>query len=86
VKYRGNRLPCTEIPLAALPEYVTRQHNPGNVKRVAMAEIRLPAEIFRRGFCFVDTLGLGSSIPENTRTTEEFLPEADAFLLVPSEG
>ncbi len=49
-----------------------------------MAEIKLPAEILRRGFYFVDTPGLGSSIPENTRTTEEFLPEADAFLLVTS--
>ncbi len=84
IRYQGHDLLRTEIPLAALPEYVTQQHNPGNAKRVASAEIRLPAELLRRGFYFVDTPGLGSSIPENTRTTEQFLPEADAFVLVTS--
>jgi hypothetical protein len=49
-----------------------------------MAEIQLRAEILRRGFYFIDTPGLGSAIAENTRTTESFLPEADAFLLVTS--
>jgi hypothetical protein len=49
-----------------------------------MAEIQLRAEILRRGFYFIDTPGLGSAIAENTRTTEAFLPEADAFLLVTS--
>jgi hypothetical protein len=49
-----------------------------------MAEIQLPAEILRRGFYFVDTPGLGSVIVENTLTTETFLPEADAFVLVTS--
>ncbi|WP_136419066.1 dynamin family protein [Herbaspirillum sp. ST 5-3] len=84
IRYQGHDLLRTDIPLAALPEYVTQQRNPGNVKRVAVVEIRLPAEMLRRGFYFVDTPGLGSSIAENTRTTEDFLPEADAFLLVTS--
>ena len=44
----------------------------------------MPAELLRRGFYFVDTPGLGSPILANTRTTEEFLPEADAFVLVTS--
>jgi tRNA U34 5-carboxymethylaminomethyl modifying GTPase MnmE/TrmE len=51
---------------------------------VKLAEVRLPAEILRSGFYFVDTPGLGSAIIENTRTTEAFLPEADALLLVTS--
>jgi len=38
----------------------------------------------RRGFFFVDTPGLGSPIIENTLTTERFLPQADAFVLVTS--
>ena len=46
--------------------------------------MQLPAEFLRRGFYFVDTPGLGSAIEENTRTTELYLPEADAFLLVTS--
>lgn len=74
----------SEVPLEALPEYVTQRHNPGNVRRVKTAEVKLPAEILRRGFYFIDTPGLGSPIPENTRTTEAFLPEADALLLVTS--
>lgn len=73
-----------KVPLSQLAEYVTQQSNPANIKHVAYAEIELPVEILRRGFFFVDSPGLGSSIPENTRTTEQFLPEADAFVLVTS--
>lgn len=73
-----------EIPLTKLAEYVTQKENPGNVKKLAYAEIELPIEILRRGFFFVDTPGLGSPIIENTLTTERFLPEADAFVLVTS--
>jgi len=71
-----------DIPIAELPSYITQQGNPGNIRRVKVAEVRLPSEILRRGFYFVDTPGLGSPIPESTRTTEDYLPEADAFLLV----
>ncbi|HTV79797.1 MAG TPA: dynamin family protein [Steroidobacteraceae bacterium] len=73
-----------EVPLEALPEYVTERGNPGNSRRVRMAQIALPAEILRLGFYFVDTPGLGSAIAENTRTTRTFLPEADAVMLVSS--
>jgi small GTP-binding protein len=73
-----------QIPLDELPAYITQQHNPGNAQRVAVARIELPAELLRRGFYFVDTPGLGSSIEANTRTTERFLPEADALMLVTS--
>jgi GTP-binding protein EngB required for normal cell division len=73
-----------EVPIEALPQYITQQGNPGNVQRIKMAEVQLRAEILRRGFYFVDTPGLGSAIVESTRTTEAFLPEADAFVLVTS--
>lgn len=73
-----------EVPLPQLADYVTQQANPGNVKNVAFAEIQLPVEILRRGLFFVDSPGLGSSIVENTQTTERFLPQADAFVLVTS--
>lgn len=73
-----------EIPIEALAQHVTQQGNPGNIQRIARAEIQLPAEILRRGFHFVDTPGLGSVIVENTLTTEAFLPEADALVLVTS--
>jgi GTP-binding protein EngB required for normal cell division len=84
IRYQDGRHLVSEISLDELPQYITQQHNPGNVRGVALAEVKLPAEILRRGFHFVDTPGLGSPIPENTRTTEDFLPEADAFLLVTS--
>lgn len=73
-----------EVPLQQLADYVTQKGNPGNTKRIAWAEIQLPVEILRRGFFFVDTPGLGSPIIENTLTTERFLPQADAFILVTS--
>ena len=72
----------SKIELGALADHITQAGNPGNIKKIKIAEVHLPAEILRRGFFFVDTPGLGSPIAENTRTTESFLPEADAFLLV----
>jgi small GTP-binding protein len=73
-----------EVRLAELPQYITEQGNSGNHRRVRIAEVQLPVELLRRGFYFIDTPGLGSPIVENTRTTERFLPEADAFVLVTS--
>jgi len=71
-----------EIPMSELADYITERGNPGNVKRIAQARLGLPVELLRRGFYFVDTPGLGSAIAENARTTETFLPEADALLMV----
>jgi predicted GTPase len=72
----------SDVPLDLLPQYVTQDGNPGNIRGIKMAEVKLRAEILRRGFHFVDTPGLGSAIAENT--TEAYLPEADAFLMVTS--
>jgi small GTP-binding protein len=83
LKY-DSRILDREIPIEALPRHITQQGNPGNVQRIKTAEVQLPAEILRRGFYFVDTPGLGSVIVENTFTTEAFLPEADALILVTS--
>lgn len=81
IRYGRGGLDST-VSLTRLPEFVTQQGNPGNQKDVWVAEIQLPVELLRRGFFFVDTPGLGSSITANTQTTERFLPEADAFVLV----
>lgn len=78
------RILTKEIPIEALRQHITQQGNPGNVQGIVAAEVQLPAEILRRGFYFVDTPGIGSAIIENTLTTETFLPEADAILLVTS--
>ncbi len=81
--YYGSRL-RGEAKLEELPQLVTEKGNPGNVKRIRVAEIQLPAEILRRGFYFVDTPGLGSAIFENSQTTEQFIPEIDVLILVTS--
>jgi GTP-binding protein EngB required for normal cell division len=73
-----------EIRLDQLEEYVTERGNPGNRRRVALAEIELPAEILLHGLHFIDTPGLGSPIVANTNTTERFLPEIDAAIFVSS--
>lgn len=81
--YAESRL-GSEIKLKDLPHYITQQGNPANSQGIASANIELPVEILRRGFYFVDTPGLGSVIPENTRTTYGYLPQIDALLLVTS--
>jgi GTP-binding protein EngB required for normal cell division len=83
LQYRERRLD-NEVGLSKLAQYVTQQGNPGNTLGIATANIELPAEILRRGFYFVDTPGLGSVISENTQTTEAYMPQADALLLVTS--
>ncbi len=73
-----------EVPLSELPEWVTEQGNPGNRRKIEIAEVQLPAEILRRGAFFVDTPGLGSAVIENTETTNRFLAHIDALVLVTS--
>jgi GTP-binding protein EngB required for normal cell division len=73
-----------EVPLSELSEWITEQGNPGNRRKIDMAEVQLPAELLRRGAFFVDTPGLGSAVIENTETTHRFLPHIDALVLVTS--
>jgi GTP-binding protein EngB required for normal cell division len=73
-----------EVPLAELADYVTERGNPGNEKGLIEARVELPISFLRRGLHFVDTPGIGSSHLENTATTYEFLPKADALIFVTS--
>jgi GTP-binding protein EngB required for normal cell division len=77
----GSTLP-QEIRLEQLPEYVTQTGNPGNEKKVTLAEIQLPHQLLRLGAHFIDTPGIASAIRANTRATRQFLPEIDAAILV----
>jgi hypothetical protein len=83
IHYRHLGIP-EDIPLAKLPQYITENGNSANHRGIALAQVQLPAELLRRGFHFIDTPGLGSPILENTRATERFLPQADAFVVVTS--
>jgi hypothetical protein len=71
-----------EIPIGALPEFITERGNPGNRKQVLSADIEVPAAFLRRGLHFVDTPGIGSAQEQNTATTLAFVPEADAAIFV----
>jgi len=73
-----------EVGLSELTEWITEQGNPGNQRKIDLAEVQLPAELLRRGAFFVDTPGLGSAVIENTDTTNRFLPQIDALVLVTS--
>jgi len=83
IEFQGTSLK-DEVPLEQLAEFVTETGNSGNRKRILAAEVQLPSEFLRRGLFFVDTPGIGSAIVENTVTTEQFLPQADAVIFVTS--
>lgn len=74
----------SEIGIHELADFITERTNPGNRNRIEMAEVQVPAEILQRGFFLVDTPGLGSAVRENTATTLNFLPSADAIVFVTS--
>ncbi|HUK33048.1 MAG TPA: dynamin family protein, partial [Vicinamibacterales bacterium] len=71
-----------QIPVSALPDFITERGNPGNQKHVLAAEIEVPTPFLRRGLHFIDTPGIGSAHEHNTATTLNFLPEADAAIFV----
>jgi GTP-binding protein EngB required for normal cell division len=73
-----------EIALAELADYITERGNPGNEKDLIEARVELPVRFLRRGLHFIDTPGVGSARQENTATTYDFLPEADAVIFVTS--
>lgn len=83
LKFRGWALE-KEIDLSELREYITEEGNPGNNRGLLYAQIEVPSLFLRRGLYFIDTPGIGSSRRENTQTTYEFLPEADAIIFVTS--
>lgn len=83
LKFKGWTLE-KEIELSELREYITEEGNPGNNRGLLYAQIEVPSLFLRRGLYFIDTPGIGSSRHENTQTTYEFLPEADAIIFVTS--
>ena len=73
-----------EIPLERLPEFVTEQKNPGNEKRVSIADVELPFLEGFQGMRFVDTPGLGSVFAHNTKVSMEWLPRVGGALVAVS--
>ena len=69
------------LPLSALPDYVTESANPENVKQVAAAELTAAALAPFQGLRFVDTPGLGSVFQHNTQAALDWLPRVGGALL-----
>jgi GTP-binding protein EngB required for normal cell division len=65
-----------------LTRYVTERENPANRLGVARVEVEHPAPLLARGVEIIDTPGIGSTIPQNTRTAREMLPVCDGALVV----
>lgn len=73
-----------DIPVERVAEYVTQQHNPDNVKAVAIVDVEVPNLEAYQGIRFVDTPGLGSVFAHNTQTAMDWLPKVGASLLAVS--
>lgn len=72
----------TGVSIDEIEQYVSERSNPENRKGIATLEIFAPCELLKQGMCLVDTPGLGSIFPGNTKSTQGFIPHMDAVLVV----
>jgi GTP-binding protein EngB required for normal cell division len=72
------------VPPERLAEFVTEAGNPGNRRRVAVADVFTPALRDWPGIRLADTPGLGSVFAHNTRTTTDWLPNVAVALVAVS--
>lgn len=72
----------TPVPLEELPAYVSERGNPGNERRLLVAEVSLPRAILAGGLTVIDTPGVGGLESAHSLTTLTALPSADVVLLV----
>lgn len=70
------------VPLTSLADYITEAGNPGNKKQVGSVEIAYPAPFLESGIVLIDTPGIGSTHIHNTQTTERYLEQIDAGIVV----
>jgi ribosome biogenesis GTPase A len=70
------------VDLDTLAAYITESGNPGNKKQVASVELAYPSPFLERGVILIDTPGIGSTHAHNTRTTEGYLEQVDAGIMV----
>lgn len=71
-------------PLGQVASFVTEEANPGNRLGVARVTARLHTPLLDAGVRLVDTPGVGSVHEHNTRSTDAYLPNLDAAVLVTS--
>ncbi len=73
-----------EIKLDELSSYVTEKYNPKNEKKVSRVEIKYPSPYLKNGVQIIDTPGIASVHEHNTKTTYEYLPQADVAIFLTS--
>jgi len=71
-----------QVDLSTLADYITEVGNPGNRKQVASVEIAYPSPFLQSGIILIDTPGIGSTHAHNTQTTEHYLEQVDAGIIV----
>ena len=71
-----------EITVDDLPLYVTEKNNPKNEKGVNRVEILYPSQYLKNGVRIIDTPGVASIHEHNTKTTYQYLPNADAAIFL----
>ena len=72
------------IPIEEIQYYVTEKFNPKNEKNVEKVEIFYPSSYLKNGVLIVDTPGVASVHEHNTKTTYDYLPQADAAIFLVS--
>jgi GTP-binding protein EngB required for normal cell division len=75
-----------EIEIARLPEFVSEQFNPGNLKHVTRIVVELPSRRLQDGVVFVDTPGLGSLATAGAAETLAYLPQCDLGVVLVDAG
>lgn len=69
-----------------LPDFVTEELNPANIKRVTKIVVELPSPHLRDGVMFVDTPGLGSLATSGAVETLAYLPRCDLGVVLIDAG
>lgn len=72
----------THCRLNDLGDYVTERGNPNNSRGVILAEVHYECHFLRNGVRIIDTPGTESVYLHNTQTTWQYLPQADAVVMV----
>jgi len=75
-----------QFGIERLAEFVTEQHNPGNVQHVTRIVVELPAQRLREGVVYVDTPGLGSLATSGAAETKAYLPRCDLGVVLIDAG
>ena len=71
-----------DVPISTLSDYISEARNPGNRKQVGSVEIAYPSPFLKNGIVLIDTPGIGSTHAHNTETTERYITQIDAGILV----